>query len=231
MASLLDVRLVEGRKVYTVFSITRRIRDDLEGDQDLNDIWVEGEISGFHHHLSSGHYYFDLKDENAKISCAAFRNTAANIPAMGQLKDGTKVLVKGDVSVYAPRGTYNIKVRDVKLLGRGDLYLLYEQLKKKLEQEGLFDPSRKKPLPRLPSTIGIVTSESGAAFQDILTVLSRRYPRAKIVISHARVQGEGAAENIVKALKALDEKKEVEVIIVGRGGGSMEDLWCFNDEQ
>ena len=225
-----QLKVFEGRLVYSVFSITRRIREDLEGDEDLVDIWVEGEITGYKFHSPSGHHYFSLKDDNAQIRCACFRNAAGGIQSIKMVKDGDKVLVRGDVSIYEARGQYNIRVRDLKLIGKGELYLLYEKMKKQLEAEGLFDPKHKKKIPAFPQTIGVVTSETGAAFQDILNVLKRRYPLAKILLAPAKVQGEGAAKEIAEGIKALDESGLPDVIIAGRGGGSMEDLWCFNEE-
>lgn len=229
-ATTTEERHLEGRVVYSVSGINRRIADILQTDRLLRDVWIEGEVSGFKPHLPSGHYYLTLKDATSQISCAVFRNAAASIPELRGLKDGTLVLARGDIGHYAPRGTYTFRIRELRCKGRGDLYRLFEEMTRSLEKEGLFDEARKRSLPPFPRSIGVVTSESGAAFQDILNILGRRMPLTRVVLSPAVVQGADAAASITASLRRLDASGRVDLIILGRGGGSMEDLWCFNDE-
>lgn len=214
--------------VRTVSEITRIIRDTLEGG--LGSVCVEGEVSGFNEH-SSGHAYFSLKDGGALLNVTFF--AAARRGSSVQLKNGMKIRAHGAITVFEARGQYQLNVRKVEeLSSAGDLMKQFEELKQRLSAEGLFDASKKRPLPFLPRRIGIVTSPTGAAVQDILSVLERRFPNIQVLIAPARVQGEGAALSIVKALNYLNEHygDVLDVIIVGRGGGSMEDLWCFNEE-
>jgi exodeoxyribonuclease VII large subunit len=191
-------------------------------------IWVEGEISNFHRH-TSGHLYFTLKDARSQLRAVMF-SFAARKTAF-DLKDGLKVVCRGRLNVYEPRGEYQIVVEVVEPRGKGALQLAFEQLKEKLRAEGLFDPARKKALPLRPRTIGIVTSPRGAAIADILRILERRYARLRIVIYPVKVQGEGAAEEIVEGIDHLGSMGGIDVMIVGRGGGSIEDLWAFNEEK
>ena len=213
---------------YTVSQLTGHIRSIIEGDHALNDLWVEGEVSNFSR-ASSGHCYFTLKDAGSQIPCVMWRNVANrqdSLPAGGDL-----VLAHGRVGVYEAGGRYQLYVDHVQPAGVGNLYLELERLKARLEAEGLFAPERKRPLPRFPRCIGIVTSPSAAALRDILNVLGRRYPLAEVLLSSTQVQGDAAPPQIVAALEALDERDDVDVIVVARGGGSLEDLWAFNDEQ
>ena len=214
-------------RVFSVREITRYIRMKLESDELLGDVWLRGEISNFTHH-SSGHMYFTLKDEASRIKCIMFAAHNRRLPFVP--RDGTKVIARGNVSVYERDGNYQFYVIQMQPDGIGSLYLAFEQLKKKLEAEGLFDPARKRPLPRYPRTIGVVTSPTGAAIRDILTTLGRRYPQAAVTLVPVLVQGEGAAPSIVRAIELLNRLGEADVLIVGRGGGSIEELWAFNEE-
>ncbi len=216
---------VSSEKVYTVSEITRLIKQELEGAFPL--LWVEGEISNFHRH-HSGHLYFTLKDEACQLKTVMFRSEAQKVPF--ELKDGLQVVSRGHVNVYEPRGEYQLVVEVVEPKGKGALQLAFEQLKEKLKKEGLFDPKLKKKLPLLPKRVGIVTSPRGAAIIDIIRTLERRFARLHILIYPAQVQGEGAAEEIVEGLDYLGSLAGIDVIIVGRGGGSIEDLWAFNEE-
>ncbi|MGQ9805575.1 MAG: exodeoxyribonuclease VII large subunit [Chlorobiales bacterium] len=216
--------------VYSVSELTAEIKEHLE--MQFPDLWLRGEISNFKA-ATSGHLYFTLKDSGAQIPAVIWRSTAERLSL--KLSDGVEVLIRGKVEVYAPQGKYQLIGSQVKAVGEGDLQKAFELLVKKLEQEGLFDPTRKKPLPRLPETIGVVTSPTGAVIQDICSVLGRRYPAAQIVLYPVRVQGEEAPEEIVEAIRYFNRTKnpahKVDVMIIGRGGGSLEDLWAFNDER
>ncbi|HTY38697.1 MAG TPA: exodeoxyribonuclease VII large subunit [Bacteroidota bacterium] len=211
--------------VITVTEITRQIKMSLE--QRFPKVWVQGEISNFKRH-TSGHLYFTLKDEGAQLSAAMWRSRVAGLLVAPE--DGMKVIVRGSITVYPPRGSYQIDVEQITPVGIGELQMAFEKLKKKLAAEGLFDEGRKRPLPPFPQRIGIVTSETGAALQDMRTVLSRRFPCVEVVLAPVRVQGAGAAEEIVEALREMNRVGGVDLIIVGRGGGSLEDLWAFNEE-
>lgn len=212
-------------RIYTVSELNTAISALL--DKSFGLIAVEGEVSNLRV-PSSGHYYFTLKDEKSQIRAVLFKGQKAFIPF--ELKDGQKMICLGRLSLYSPRGEYQIILEQIEPSGLGSLHLAFEQLKERLEKEGLFDESRKKPLPVYPERIGIVTSPTGAAIRDILKVLERRNARARIVISPARVQGEGAAEEIARAIENLNRLGDIDAMIVGRGGGSMEDLWAFNEE-
>jgi exodeoxyribonuclease VII large subunit len=190
-------------------------------------VWVEGEVSNLRA-PGSGHLYYTLKDETSQIRAVLFRSSAVRVRFA--LQDGMQVIVRGRLTVYEPRGEYQIVVEDVEPKGIGALQLAYEQLKERLAAEGLFDQARKRPLPMFPRAIGVVTSLGGAAIRDILTVLRRRWPSLHLIIAPVQVQGEGAASQIAEGLDALNEQGIVDVIIVGRGGGSIEDLWSFNEE-
>jgi exodeoxyribonuclease VII large subunit len=218
---------VEEARIFSVKEITRYIRMKLESDGLLADVWLRGEISNFTHH-TSGHMYFTLKDEASRIKCVMFAAHNRRLPFTP--RDGTKVIARGSVTVYERDGNYQFYVTQMQPDGIGSLYLAFEQLKRKLEAEGLFDPARKRPLPRFPRTIGVVTSPTGAAIRDILTTLGRRYPQAKVALVPVLVQGEGAAPSIVRAIELLNRLGEADVMIVGRGGGSIEELWAFNEE-
>jgi len=186
-----------------------------------------GEISNLNRH-SSGHMYFTLKDEGAALGAVLWRSRVGSLGFSPE--DGMKVVVRGDITVYPPRGNYQIDVQAMQPLGIGELQLEFERLKKRLMTEGLFDETRKKPIPSIPSRIGIVTSPTGAALQDIITIISRRYPAVELIIAPVRVQGPGAADEIAAAIAMMNEYGGVDVMIVGRGGGSLEDLWPFNEE-
>lgn len=214
-------------QVLTVGQLTTYLKSKLEGDPRLQNILVSGEISGLTV-ARSGHMYLTLKDDKTAISAVMFRSAAGYLKFRPE--NGMKVILFGSVSVYAARGEYQFNIRSMQPDGLGALSLAYEQLKKKLESEGLFAAEHKKPLPKYPQKIGVVTSPSTAAFQDIIKVLTRRWPAAELTLCPASVQGNDAPPTIVRALKTID-RAGMDVIILARGGGSMEDLWCFNDEQ
>ncbi|MDZ7261948.1 MAG: exodeoxyribonuclease VII large subunit [candidate division KSB1 bacterium] len=213
------------RYVYTVSGITREIKLLLETTIPV--VWVQGEVSNFKRH-SSGHLYFSLKDEGAQIPCVMWRTR--NLGLYFTPQDGMKVLVQARVTVYEKRGYYQLDVLQIQPAGVGELQLAFEQLKQRLKAEGLFDPQYKKALPRYPERIGIVTSPTGAAIRDLVTILHRRFPALEIILKPVRVQGEGAAQEIAQAIDEFNEYGQVDLLIVGRGGGSLEDLWAFNEE-
>ena len=215
-------------KTYlTVTALTKYIRYKFDNDVHLVSVLLEGEISNFKRH-SRGHFYFTLKDSNAQISATMFYSEAKKV--LFEPKDGMKVLVKGSVSVYEPQGIYNINVVEMEEKGVGSLYLAYEKLKKELQEGGYFDPSHKKPLPEFPKAIGVLTSPTGAAVRDCIQTIGRRYPMAKIYVYPTLVQGEEAKHSVVKNIELANEQGLVDVLIVGRGGGSIEDLWAFNEK-
>jgi len=213
---------------FTVSQLTGQIRRLIEGDPNLRGIWVEGEVSNFSR-ASSGHCYFTLKDLVAEVGGVMWRGEVAKQERLPT--DGDLVLARGYVGVYEARGRYQLYVDRLRPAGIGDLYRQYELLKSRLEAEGLFASGRKKPLPRFPKRIGVVTSRSAAALRDIVSVVGRRYPLVELVLSSTPVQGEGAPPEIVAALQVLDDLGDIDVIIVARGGGSLEELWPFNSEQ
>ena len=215
-------------KIYTVSEITARIKNTIEEEIGFEYVWIAGEVSNFRGNYASGHWYFSLKDNETQISAVCFKWANQYIKFLPE--NGMEVIVCGQISVYEKQGSYQINVRYVEPKGVGAQALALEQLKEKLLKEGLFNEERKRPLPFLPQRIGIVTSPTGAAVKDILKVLDRRFPNLDILISPARVQGDEAPSEIVKALKRLYKQKDIELIIVARGGGSKEDLWAFNDE-
>lgn len=212
-------------KVYTVSEITGEVKRLIEGKFPL--ILVKGEISNFKRH-SSGHIYFTLKDNKAQISCVMWKWRNAHMRFI--LEDGMAVIAGGNMTLYEKQGKYQLDVETIHPLGIGELQLAFEKLKKKLEKEGLFDSQYKKTLPRFPWRIGVVTSPTGAAIRDIVSVIGRRFPQVQVIINPVRVQGEGASEEISTAIKEFNEYGEIDLIIVGRGGGSLEDLWAFNEE-
>ncbi len=212
-------------KVYGVGELTMLVKGLIE--ESFEGVWVQGELSNYKHH-SSGHRYFSLKDESATLRCVMWRTTAARLRM--QLADGQRVRAYGSLSVYPPQGSYQLIVTQMVDAGIGPLEIAFQKLKEKLLKEGLFETDRKRPLPSYPSTVGVVTSATGAAFVDITETIMQRYPGMRIILAPARVQGEGAATEIVGAIKALNRRDDIDVIIAGRGGGSLEDLWPFNEE-
>ena len=215
---------------YNAISVTelnKYIKDKIDKDEMLNNVLVKGEISNYKHHYT-GHLYFTLKDENSLIKCIMFKGYAANLKF--EPKDGMKVTIFGSVSVFERDGVYQIYVKAMQEDGIGSLYKAYEEMKAKLEKEGLFDQSHKKKIPLMPRCIGVLTSNTGAVIKDIINVSTRRNPNVYIKLLPVPVQGPGAAEKIVDAIKTMNEKKLADVIIVARGGGSLEDLWPFNEE-
>jgi exodeoxyribonuclease VII large subunit len=223
--SQLTFNLQPTRQIFTVSELTAKIRDLLA--KNFMDILVQGEVSNCRE-AQSGHIYFTLKDDRAQVRCVFFKQQQRGIKFRPE--DGLQVTVRGSISVYEQRGEYQIYVENLEPVGRGALQLAFEQLKKRLEAEGLFDAKRKKPLPLLPSRIGIITSPRGAAVRDVVRILTRRFPNVHLTVYPVRVQGEGSAEEIVKALKFFNARKIVDVLILARGGGSLEDLWSFNEE-
>ncbi len=213
------------RHIYTVTEINNTARTILE--QSIGLVWIEAELSGIAR-PASGHLYFSLKDPSAQIRCAFFKQR--NYLLSFRLKDGMKVLVRGRISLYEPRGDYQLTVEHMEPAGEGDLHKAYELLKKTLQAQGLFDQSLKKAIPDMPKCIGIITSPAGAAVRDILHILKRRYPVAQVIIYPSVVQGGDAAENLRTMVELADSRQECDVLIISRGGGSLEDLWLFNDE-
>ena len=211
-------------KVSEVNSYIKRI---FAGDMILSNIEIEGEISNFKKHYS-GHLYFSLKDDRARIKCVMFKYDAANLK--NDLSDGQSVIAKGYISIYEQGGEYQLYVKEIHDKGIGDLYIAFEELKKKLEKEGLFDSEFKKKIPTMPNKIGVVTSSTGAAIKDIISVIKRRYPPCHILIYPSLVQGPNAAQDIVEGLLYLENRQDIDLVIFGRGGGSIEELSAFNDE-
>lgn len=214
------------RHIYSVSELNNEVRFILEKNPGL--VWLEAEISSLAR-PASGHWYFSLKDSHTQIRCAFFkqRNRLINFG----IEDGQKILARGRVSLYEPRGDYQLIVDHLELAGEGELQRQYELLKHRLQKDGLFDDTHKKPLPTIPECIGVITSVSGAAIRDILHVLNRRYPAMRVIIYPSLVQGEGAAANLTTMLRTADRRTECDVLLVTRGGGSLEDLWAFNDEK
>jgi exodeoxyribonuclease VII large subunit len=221
----LQFNLQPERRIFTVSDLTARIRDLLA--RSFTDIIVQGEVSNCRP-ATSGHIYFTLKDDRAQIRCVLFKQQQRGLKFRPE--DGLKVSVRGTISVYESRGEYQIYVESLEPLGRGAFQLAFEQLKKKLEAEGLFAAVRKKPLPLLPSRIGLITSPTGAAVRDVVRILTRRFPNVHLTLYPVRVQGEGAASQIIEALAYFNRKRAADVILLVRGGGSIEDLWSFNEE-
>ena len=213
-------------KYITVSQLTRYIKYKIDNDVNLNEVFLKGEISNFKAH-SRGHFYFTLKDEGSRINAVMFATSTKKIKFIPT--DGMKVLVTGKISVFEANGGYQIYVSDMLEYGVGNLYIAFEQLKKKLEMEGLFDPKFKKPIPKIPKRVGVVTAPTGAAIKDIISTIKRRWPLTEILLFPSLVQGEMAAADIVKQIK-LSENYDLDTLIVGRGGGSIEDLWPFNEE-
>ena len=214
--------------VLSVLQLNEYVKGVLEDEPQLQAVAVKGEISNFIHHRS-GHMYFTLKDEDSQIKAVMFKN--ANMRLQFRPKDGQKVVVMGSVSVYSPGGQYQLYVGAMKPDGIGDLYQAYEELKKRLSEEGLFDQIHKRPLPAFPQKIGVITSANGAAVRDIINVAGRRCPMTQLLLYPAQVQGAGTDESLITALDYFDNRGDIDVIIIGRGGGSIEDLWGFNSER
>ncbi|MGH7381993.1 MAG: exodeoxyribonuclease VII large subunit [Candidatus Methylomirabilales bacterium] len=212
-------------RIYSVSELTAELKALLENT--FTGVWVEGEISNFKHH-TSGHMYFTLKDDRGQLRAVMFRGS--NRGLQFRPEDGLAVIVFGNVTIYEPRGEYQVYVEYMEPKGLGALQLAFEQLKTRLEAEGLFDPARKRPIPLLPKKIGLVTSPSGAAIRDILQIIHRRFANVQVLIFPVRVQGEGAAAEIVEGVECLNKRGDLDVLIVARGGGSIEDLWAFNEE-
>lgn len=214
-------------RYLTVSALTKYIKYKFDNDTHLTDVLLEGEISNFKHH-SRGHFYFTLKDDGAQISAMMFQSYASKVKFEPQ--DGMKVYVRGTITVYEASGVYQIVVKEMKSDGVGDLYLAYEKLKKELQEAGYFNPEHKRSIPRLPKVVGVITSPTGAAVHDIINTIGRRFPLCKLILYPALVQGEGAKESIVKQISKANEDNLCDVIICGRGGGSIEDLWAFNEK-
>ena len=210
----------------SVNALTRYIKYKLDNDVNLQEVYLKGEISNFKRH-SRGHFYFTIKDEESRISAIMFASSTKNVTFEPQ--DGMKVLIKGKVSVFEPSGNYQIYVSEMKEDGIGNLYALYEKLKKDLQKEGLFDESHKKEIPKIPKRIGVITAPTGAAIRDIISTINRRYPLCEVILFPSLVQGKEAKDDIVKNIKLADTY-DLDTLIVGRGGGSIEDLWAFNEE-
>jgi exodeoxyribonuclease VII large subunit len=216
---------VKDKKIYSVSELTRGISLVLEGA--YKNIWVEGEVSNFILHIS-GHCYFSLKDSDSVIACVVFKHAAAKLKF--RIENGMGIICAGRIGVYGKRGQYQLYIDKAEPKGIGALQIAFTQLKEKLYKEGLFDHAHKKPVPRFPETIGIVTSPTGAAIRDILNIIARRFENMHIIIFPAKVQGAGAAEEIIEGIEQLNKVKKIDVIIITRGGGNLEDLWAFNEE-
>lgn len=211
----------------TVTALTRYIKKKFDADPYLRKVYVKGELSNVKYH-SNGHIYFTLKDAGARISCAMFAGQARTLSFRAE--EGMNVFVTGDISLFESAGNYQFYVKSMEPDGIGALFVAFEQLKRKLEQEGLFSASLKKPLPKIPLHIGVITSPTGAAIRDILTTLERRFPLARVTVFSTLVQGSGAGASIVESIQKANRVQDLDVLIVGRGGGSIEDLWAFNEE-
>ena len=218
--------MISNKNFLSVGELTRQVKEILEGS--FFQLWVEGEISNFIHH-SSGHMYFTLKDNEAEIRCVMFKGN--NQYLHFKPENGMKILLNGRISVYAPRGQYQLVATRLEPAGLGTLFLAFEALKKELSAAGLFSDEFKKQLPKIPQTIGLITSKTGAAVQDMINVLGRRAPYVNLILRPTLVQGDTAAADIVNAIQEMDTSGELDLIIIGRGGGSLEDLWPFNEEK
>ena len=216
------------KKILTVTQLNMYVKSLLESSVYLKDVYISGEISNFTNHYKTGHLYMSLKDDTGVIKAVMFRQYATSLKFKPE--NGMKVICRGRVSLYERDGVYQMYITDMQPQGVGALALAYEQLKSKLQAEGLFDEKNKKPIPKMPSKIAVITSPTGAAVQDILNILGRRYPVAQVIMCPVQVQGDVAAPQMIEALKTVNDKNCADVIIIGRGGGSIEDLWAFNDE-
>lgn len=219
---------MQEKRVLTVTQLNLYVKSLLESSVYLNDIYITGEISNFTDHYKTGHLYLSLKDETGLIKAVMFRHNASKLKFKPQ--NGMKIICRGKISLYERDGQYQLYITSMQQQGLGDLNLAFEQLKEKLQKEGLFDQSKKRKIPRLPSTVAVITSPTGAAVQDILNILQRRYPICKVVMCPVQVQGDVAAPQMIEAIKKVNELNCADVIIIGRGGGSLEDLWAFNNE-
>ena len=215
-------------QAVTVKQLNLYVKSLIEGDLRLCDIYVTGEISNFKNHYASGHLYFTLKDNDAAIRCVMFKSYTSQIKF--KVEDGLKVILRGRVSIYEKDGQFQFYAQEMHAAGIGDISLQFEQIKEKLAKEGLFDQDSKRPIPKFPKRIAVITSETGAAVQDIINILSRRWKSAEIVLCPVLVQGESAAPDMIKTLDRVYSLSDCDLIIIGRGGGSIEDLWAFNDE-
>ncbi len=218
---------MKASEIWSVSQVNKYMKQRLERDEQLSDLWIRGEISNFTHH-SSGHMYFTLKDKDSRIKAIMFQSYNRFLKFVP--KDGTKAIVRGSISVFERDGAYQLYAREMQPDGLGSLYLAFEQLKEKLSREGLFAPERKRQLPLFPRKIGIVTSPTGAALRDMCTTIKRRLPQTAIVVIPALVQGVEAPASIIRAIQQANRQADLDVLIVGRGGGSIEELWAFNDE-
>ena len=218
---------MNNEKYITITQLTRYIKYKIDNDINLQEVFLKGEISNFKAH-TRGHYYFTIKDENSRINAIMFASQTKKLKFLPE--DRMKVLATGKISVYEANGGYQIYVSDMLEDGVGNLYIAYEQLKKKLEANGLFDKDKKKPIPKIPKRVGVITAPTGAAIRDIISTIKRRFPLTEIILLPALVQGADAAPSIVKQIKNA-ENYNLDTLIVGRGGGSIEDMWCFNDEE
>lgn len=214
--------------ILTVSQLNFYLKSIFDEDDNLSNIFLRGEISNFKNHFSSGHLYFSVKDEKSIIKCVMFSSSARNIRFSP--KDGMKIILRGRVSIYETTGQYQVYVEDMQPDGVGELHFAFEQLKQKLFSEGLFDETHKKKLKKFPRNVGVITSRSGAVLHDIKNVISRRYPLCNIILKPVSVQGTDSAKQIINAIKLFNKKSAADVLIIGRGGGSIEDLWSFNDE-
>lgn len=219
--------IIDQNKVYSIKELTLYLKTLLDHDPILSNVWLQGEISNYTHH-SSGHMYFTLKDEESRLRCIMFAGNNRFLKFIP--KNGMKVMARGYISIFERDGQYQFYIQEMQPDGIGQLYLAYEQLKEKLEKEGLFDPLNKKLLPPYPQTIGIITSPTGAAIRDMIITMKRRYPLVNILLFPVLVQGQGAAESIAEAIQKLNQYAGIDILIVGRGGGSIEELWAFNEE-
>ena len=213
----------------TVRQLNLFVKSLIEGDIRLNDVTVTGEISNFKNYYSSGHFYFTLKDKDASIRCVMFKSFAQGVKF--SVRDGLQVVIRGKVSLYEKDGQYQFYAQEMHEYGKGDIALQFEQIKEKLQSEGLFDTASKRPIPKFPNRIAVITSDTGAAVRDIINILSRRWPLAEILLCPVAVQGENAVPDMISALDCVYNRSDCDTVIIGRGGGSAEDLWAFNSEK
>ena len=227
--SIFSVPTRESSNAITVTQLNEYIKAKIDADGFLSHVLVKGEISNFTNHYKTGHFYFTVKDEGSLVKAVMFRSAASKLNFVPE--NGMKVLVRGRVSAYVRDGQYQLYCEGMEPDGIGALYFAFEQLKKKLSAEGLFEEARKKPLPKIPTRIGVITSPTGAAIRDIINILGRRFPYAKVILYPALVQGAEAAPSLIAGMQYFNAQRNVDVIIIGRGGGSIEDLWAFNSEE